>query len=257
MTNDVDATSPRGSTRRTFMVGAGGAVLASNAMARTSDDLERITQELADALAPGKKDVWAHWTHPDFVLTDENGVRIERNRFLAEMSPLPPGASGTIKVVDFSARRVGDTQVTTYALDESEHFHGEDLHAAYRQTDTWVYIAPAWRLLAAQIIALRTDPPAVELPAKLWDEYSGHYRLPDGLSLEIGWDGKSASIRKGSGVSHPLKAELADILFVPGEPRVRYLVQRGPDGRVIRLIQRRESWDLVWGRDTNLTRRPE
>jgi hypothetical protein len=245
---DAVTSSAHPGTRRRFIVGAGGVLLASNTIARTSDDLERITQELADALAPGNRDVWAHWTHPDFVLTDENGVRIERNQFLAEMSPLPPGASGTIKVVEFSARRVGDTQVTTYALDESEHFHREDLHASYRQTDTWVRTAQEWRLLASQIIALRTDPPAVELPARLWDEYAGRYRLPDGLSLGIGWDGNSATIHKGSGAARPLKAELADILFVPGEPRIRYLIQRGVDGRLIQLIQRRESWDLVWGR---------
>jgi hypothetical protein len=246
---DTDTHSARVETRRRFIVGAGGVVVASNAIALTSDDLERITQELADALAPGTKEVWAHWTHPQFVLTDENGVRIERSRFLAEMSPLPPGASGTIKVVDFNAHRVGDTQVTTYALDESEHFHGEHLHATYRQTDTWVRTAPGWRLLASQIIALRTDPPAAELPAKLWDEYAGHYRLPDGLTLEIGWDGQSATLRRGSGATHALKAELADILFVPGDPRIRYLIQRGADGRVSRLIQRRESWDLLWSRE--------
>jgi hypothetical protein len=139
--------------------------------------------------------------------------------------------------------------VTTYVLDESEHFHGEDLRTSYRQTDTWVRTAPGWRLLASQIIALRTDPPAVELPVKLWAEYAGRYRLPDGLSLELAWDGQSATLRRGSGAARPLKAELAEILFIPGDPRIRYLIQRGTGGSVIRLIQRRESWDLLWDRE--------
>jgi hypothetical protein len=240
-------------TRRRFMASAVGvfaasAGIANEALAQAPGDLEHITQALADALAPGRADVWEHWTHPDFVLTDENGTRLERKQFLSGMRPLPPGASGTIKIVDFAVRGVGDTQVTTYVQDEFERIHGEDLHARYRQTDTWMRTALGWRLLASQIIALRTDPPAVELPANLWEEYVGHYRLPDGLTLEISWDGKSASIRKGPAGAHPLKAELADLLFIPGDPRIRYLIQRGIDGRVSGLIQRRESWDIVWER---------
>lgn len=235
-------------TRRFFIGGAGIVLLASTATAQLPDNLELITQELADALAPGTREIWAHWTHPDFVLTDENGARIERKQFLSEMSPLPPGASGTIKVTDFVSRQSDDTRVATYILDELEHFHGEDLHARYRQTDTWVRTPKGWRLLASQIIALRTDPPAVELPATHWEEYAGHYQLPDGLGLEIVWDGKAATIRKGSGSAHSLKAELADLLFVPGDPRIRYLIQRGANGQVMQLVQRRESWDLIWRR---------
>lgn len=248
--NASGSTNPvRGATTRRFFIGAAGIVLlASTATAQLPDNLESITQELADALAPGTREIWAHWTHPDFVLTDENGARIERKQFLSEMSPLPPGASGTIKVTDFMSRQAGDTRVATYILDELEHFHGEDLHARYRQTDTWVRTPKGWRLLASQIIALRTNPPAVELSATLWEEYAGYYQLPDGLRLEIGWDGKSATIRKGSGSTHPLKAELADLLFIPGDPRIRYLIQRDADGRVSQLIQRRESWDIIWKR---------
>jgi hypothetical protein len=249
MTASGSAGRIRGATTRRFFIGGAAIVLlASKATARLPDNLELITQELADALAPGTREIWAHWTHPDFVLTDENGARIERKQFLSEMSPLPPGATGTIKVTDFVCQQAGDTRVATYILDELEHFHGEDLHACYRQTDTWVRTAKGWRLVASHIIALRTDPPAVELPAKLWEEYAGHYQLPDGLSLEIVWNGKSATIRKGSGIAHPLKAELSDLLFIPGDPRIRYVIQRGADGRIFRLLQRRESWDIVWKR---------
>ena len=237
-----------GATRRRFMLGAGVTFAAGAAIARAPVDLERITQALADALAPGNAGLWAHWTHPDFVVTDENGARIERKQFLAEMRPLPPGASGTIRVAEFKSRRVRETWVTTYVLEELEHYHGEDLHARYRRTDTWVSTRAGWRLFASQIIALRTDPPPIDLPAKLWTEYAGRYRLPDGLELELLWDGSSAALRKSGGSPRPLKAELTDLLFVPGDPRMRYLAGRATDGRVVRLIQRRESWDIVWTR---------
>jgi hypothetical protein len=235
-------------TRRSVILGAGGTLFAGAAVAQPPTNLQQITQQLADALAPGKADIWAHWTHPEFVLTDENGSRIERKQFLSDMRPLPSGASGTIRIVDFTVRRAGPTQVSTYVADELEQFHGESLHASYRQTDTWVSTPSGWRLLASQVIALRNDPPAVELPAKLWEEYAGRYQLADGLSLAIVWDEKSATIRKATGVPAPLKAELTDLLFIPSQPRIRYLMERTPDGHVARLRQRRESWDLVWQR---------
>jgi Domain of unknown function (DUF4440) len=243
-----NAGGPGGASRRSFIGGAGVAIFASSAIARGSDDLHEITQALADALAPGRAELWLRWTHPDFVISDENGARIERKQFLSDMRPLPLGASGTLKVVDFFAKRIGDTQVTTYALDELERYHGEELRARYRQTDTWIRTTSGWRLIAAQVIALRTDPPAVELSAKLWDDYAGRYRLPDGLELEIAANGGSATLRKSNGMVRPLKAELADLLFIPGEPRIRYLIGRDTDGRVVRLMQRRESWDLIWDR---------
>lgn len=246
---DGDWDARLGTTRRKFVVGAGGAILGSTALAHDpSENLAAITQELVNALAPGQSALWEHWTHPHFVLTDENSQRMERKQFLSGIAPLPVGASGTIKVVDFIAKSERDTQVTTYILDEFEHYHGEELHAQYRQTDTWVRNGGAWRLLASQVIAIRTDPPAVELPPKLWQQYAGHYRLPDGLSLDISWDGNEARIRKGSGGQRPLKAELVDLLFVPRDPRIRYLVKRDGAGTITKLLQRRESWDIVWER---------
>jgi hypothetical protein len=247
---EAQFSSQTGTSRRIFLGGTGGALLASAAISRPAVNLERITQELANALAPGNVSVWQQWTHPQFVVTDENGVRTERQQFLSEMRPLPPGTSGSIKVTDFKVTQTSGVQVTTYVLDELEHYHGEDLQARYRQTDTWVPSASGWRLLASQIIALRTDPPAVELPATLWSEYSGRYGLPDGLELEITTAGSSAALRKSTGTPRPLKAELKDLLFVPADPRIRYIVQRDGSEQVVALIQRRESWDIVWRRQS-------
>jgi hypothetical protein len=45
-----------------------------------------------------------------------------------------------------------------------------------------------------------------------------------------------------------LRAELPDLLFVPGKPRYRKIFQRGSGGRIIGFAERREAWDLVWTR---------
>jgi hypothetical protein len=45
-----------------------------------------------------------------------------------------------------------------------------------------------------------------------------------------------------------LKVELADCLFVPGQPRLRKVFQRDANGRVTGFVERRESWDIAWRR---------
>jgi hypothetical protein len=46
-----------------------------------------------------------------------------------------------------------------------------------------------------------------------------------------------------------LLAEAPDVLFVPGQPRYRYVFLRDSDGRITGFAQRREAWDLVWKRE--------
>jgi hypothetical protein len=45
-----------------------------------------------------------------------------------------------------------------------------------------------------------------------------------------------------------LKAELADVLFVPGQPRSRDIFQRDAKGRIIGFVSRREERDVVFKR---------
>jgi hypothetical protein len=99
--------------------------------------------------------------------------------------PLPAGISGTIRVTDFDAAVHGDVAVATYVTDERETFHGRELHCRYRSVDTWKRSADGWRLIAAQVLALREDPPAVALSPSLRAEYAGRYALPDGLTYEV------------------------------------------------------------------------
>ncbi|HZX41282.1 MAG TPA: hypothetical protein VFE93_05535, partial [Myxococcaceae bacterium] len=46
----------------------------------------------------------------------------------------------------------------------------------------------------------------------------------------------------------PLRLESPDVFFVPGEPRTRRFFQRDAAGRVTGVVERRESWDLLWKR---------
>jgi hypothetical protein len=41
-------------------------------------------------------------------------------------------------------------------------------------------------------------------------------------------------------------AELRDVFFIAGQPRIRKIFQRDANGKIIGFVERRESWDLVW-----------
>ena len=71
--------------------GAAGAAGATAAVATT---LEKATQALADAVAPGQRAVSERCTDPDFVyVTEDNEVKT-RDTMLAELQPLPRAIPG-------------------------------------------------------------------------------------------------------------------------------------------------------------------
>jgi len=104
---------------------------------------------------------------------------------LANIKPLPRGVSGKIKVLDFKVALHGSTAVTAHLDDEYETYHGHELHCEYRTTDTWVKTNAGRRIIAGQVLALRTDPPAVTLTPRQMDEYTGRYALTPGIIYEI------------------------------------------------------------------------
>ena len=51
-------------------------------------------------------------------------------------------------------------------------------------------------------------------------------------------------------------AEVADLLFVPGQPRYRRVLQRRPEGRITAFAERPEAWDLLWKLTVAAPKRP-
>ncbi len=52
-------------------------------------DLRRITQEMMDAIAPGRADVWRSYLHDRVVYVDEAGAVRGKEEVLRELTPLP------------------------------------------------------------------------------------------------------------------------------------------------------------------------
>ena len=76
-------------------------------------ELEARTQTLVDAIAPGNTSAWASMTDPNLVFVTENNQVLSQEELLKELTPLPKGLVGTIKVTDYRLQRHGNTAVAT------------------------------------------------------------------------------------------------------------------------------------------------
>lgn len=208
--------------------------------------LERQTQELLDAITSGSSGVWERLLDPGVSFTTEDGDLKSKRDMVGDIRPLPKTISGTITATEFKATVHGDVAVATHVDDEHETFHGHALHCQYRTTDTWKKTPAGWRLIASQVLALRTDPVAMTLTPAQMDELVGSYALAPELRYEIR---RSGNVLTGQEIGRKLDtllAETRDVLFVPGRPRYRKVFRRDGNGQVVDFAERREAWDLVW-----------
>jgi ketosteroid isomerase-like protein len=211
----------------------------------TSDILRRQTQELFDAVTNGDTKVWEKYLDADLAYLDENGILTGHKDTVGQIQPLPKGISGDIKVVNWVDHDFGDTHVTSFDADEHEDFHGQKLHALYRSIGTWRKTADGWKLTSMQTIAAQQDPPAVTLPPAALAEYSGEYEAGPDLHITIALANGELTSSSNGGKPAPLKVELKDVLFTPGQPRVRKIFVRDAQGHVTGYLNRREGRDVV------------
>jgi hypothetical protein len=239
---------PRRLVPLAFFAALLGFLARPSAAEEVRDRLHRQTQELLDALATGSTAVWQKYVDPEARYIDESGSVMTGKQMIAEVRPLPAGVSGKIEATNYDAVVHGDVAVATYVDDEHENYHGHELHCQYRTTQTWLKRGEAWKLVGAQVLAIRTDPPAIVLPAAQLDAYCGRYKLTPEIAYEIRRKGAGLEGQQTGRKPEELRAEAPDVLFVPGRPRYRYLLSRDAGGQVTGLTQRREAWDLVWKR---------
>jgi Domain of unknown function (DUF4440) len=216
-----------------------------------SDDaaqLQHQTQELLDAITTGSANVWERYLDSAASFTTEDGKVRSKREMVADVRPLPKTISGDIKVTEFTVALHGNVAVTTHLDDEHEVFHGQRLHCQYRTTDTWLRTPAGWRLIGSQILAVRTDPPAITLPPAQLDDYVGRYTLAPDLSYEIRRDGPVLIGQETGRKADTIRVEARDVLFVPGQPRYRKVFRRDAHGDVVGFAERREAWDLTWTR---------
>jgi hypothetical protein len=209
--------------------------------------LTRYEQQMADAVAAGNVAVWDRYLDPNVIYAEEDGSYKGKAAMLKEIRPLPKGLSGTIKAELLSYSEDGDTAVALFRQDEIEHYYGQTIHASYLTNTVWKKRASGWKQIAGQVLAERTDPPPIRVPAERLAKYAGTFRLKDSeptYTLRVS-NGELTGARNGRKPS-VWKMEAPDVFFIPGDQRIRKIFQRDAHGHITGFVERRESWDIVW-----------
>lgn len=225
----------------------GALLFAGSALA---DDRALITnqrQEMADALTGGDVAVWDRYVDPGFIFVEEDDSYKGKAEALKEVRPLPKGLGGSIRVELLSYHEEGDIAVALFRQIETENYFAQVLHANYLTLTTWRKRAGGWKEIAEQVLAEKTDPPAIALPPEQLAQYAGTYRLKgaEATYTIAAADGALTATRNGR-KSVNWNAEACDVFFAKGDPRIRDIFQRDAQGHVTGFVERRESWDIVW-----------
>jgi Domain of unknown function (DUF4440)/Domain of unknown function (DUF3471) len=212
----------------------------------TEAELVRRTQELYDAVASGDKGPWQKYFADDSTYSDEKGRTLDKTALVADISPLPDGYSGIIKVARPKSIVHGDTAVLSYDLDETETIFGQNLRARYHVTDTWLRRDDQWQIIASQAHRYYEDPALGRSDPKKFADYVGTYELAASQIRTVSVDGDRLIVER-KGKKEELFPESSEIFFRKGVEG-RILFGRGADGKVDALIDRRNNEDVIWRR---------
>ena len=232
-----------------LMLMAAGAVLALSGWAKqgtiTQEELVRNTQELMDAVAVGNQAPFQKYYADDVLFSDEKGRNMDKATLVKDITPLPAGYSGTIKVVQPQSRIVGDTAILSYELDETETVFGQKMTARYHEIDTWMQRGGKWQIIATQVHRYYEGPAPGKTDASKFPSYVGTYQLsPERILTISAENGHLYEQRKGRD-RQELIPEASDIFFIKGVEG-RTLFGISDDGKVVSLIDRRNNEDIVW-----------
>ncbi|HEV2717475.1 MAG TPA: DUF4440 domain-containing protein [Terriglobales bacterium] len=216
----------------------------------SQDELVRRTQELYDAIVPGDQAPWKKYFADDCIFSDEKGRTFDKPKLIADITPLPAGYSGSIKVNNVQSRIIADTAVLSYDLDETETIFGQNLRARYHVTDTWLRRNGEWKIIASQAHRYYEDPAIGKIDPKKFGDFVGIYELaPDQTRLVTAESGNLFVERKGKkeqlNKKEQLFPETSDLFFRKGVEG-RILFRYDAHGKVDALIDRRNNEDLVW-----------
>ena len=211
----------------------------------TQEELVRRTQELFDSVAAGDQKPWNLYFADDCLYFDEKGRSMDKAALVKDVTPLPNGYTGSIKLVKSQSRIMGTSAILSYDLDETETIFGQELHARYHGTDTWLYRNARWQIIAGQMLRYYEDPAPATLDPKTFDRYVGTYELASGVTLTITRDAHQLFRQRGNKPREELVPEAVGVFFRKGVEG-RILFSTSDNGLVGTLIDRRNNEDVVW-----------
>jgi len=210
----------------------------------TPGELIRRTQELYDAVAIGNREPWKQYFADDCIYSDEKGRTFDKAKLIEDITPLPNGYSGAIKIERPQHRIIGDTAILNYDLNETETIFGQNLRARYHVTDTWLRREGRWQIVASQAMRYYEDPVVGKIDTRNFENYAGTYQVAPGQTRTVAQEGEKLFVTR-NGKREELFPEARDIFFRKGVEG-RILFRTDDRGRVDALIDRRNNEDVIW-----------
>jgi hypothetical protein len=240
---------PRSAAKLAFLLST---VLTFSASAGTQDivaQLTRRTQELYDSLVPGNQEPWKKYYADDCIFADEKGRLFNKAQLVNDVSPMPAGYGGSIKLEKVQSRVINDTAILSYDINESETIYGQQLHARYHTTDTWMRRNNVWQIIASQAHRYYEDPAIGDVDPKTFADFIGTYELAPGQTRSVtAENGKLFVERKGR--KEELLPEAPEIFFRKGvEGRILFRRDKATNA-VTTLVDRRNNEDVIWKKRT-------
>jgi len=222
------------------------AFAAASDESATRQELLRRTQELYDSIISGNQTPWKKYFADDCTFSDEKGRTLDKTKLVADITPLPKGYSGAIKIDNVISRIIGDTAILSYDANETETIFGQKETARYHTTDTWLRRNGEWQIIATQAHRYYEDPAIGKTDEKKFPEYIGTYELAPGQTRTVSIENGKLFIER-IGKKEELLPETSDLFFRKGVEG-RILFHCDSTGKVDALIDRRNNEDVVWRR---------
>jgi hypothetical protein len=217
---------------------------AWKASAQDDASLQRMLtariQARLNAFASGDPAPWKDDMDPNALIVDEEGNVRTPSAFLAWLTPLPKGSSGTLWVTDAHFSRENDVAAIAYVARERESIYNAHFAARFSFVDTYHERDGRWLLISEQQTRLQMDPPTVVLPASRLQAYVGRYRM-EGAPYVFDVSIKDGHLVGGT-EGRPLFAMSAiadqpNMFFRAAHPALYIFLMR--NGRATELIDRR------------------
>ncbi len=208
------------------------------------DELVRRTQELYAAIVPGNQAPWKKYFADDCIFSDEKGRTLDKPKLIADITPMPAGYSGAIKIENAQSRIIGNTAILSYDANETETIFGQKLKARYHVTDTWLQRNGNWQIIASQAHRYYGDPAVGKADPKKFGDYIGTYELAPGQTRTVIAEGDKLFVER-NGKKEELLPETSEIFFRKGVEG-RILFRYAAAGKVDALIDRRNNEDVIW-----------
>lgn len=211
------------------------------------EQLKRAAQEMLDAVATGDKAVWERYLADGSIYADEEGNVYTKQDLIKELRPLPAGYKGTIKIGETKSLVQENVVVLSHVDHEELVLYGQKLLTNYLTTQTWVRQKDGhWQVVSTQVMALHNERKPALIDLKSLDSYVGQYELAPDVSYTIMREGDKLFGQRTGRSKEELLPLCTDIFYRKGTWRGEKVFERDAQGRVTKLLDRRENNDLVW-----------